>query len=80
MSKVDALDRGVASIQSELAPDVPLYSILATYRDAMANWKDGLAALGGPEPDVKKAMECLKKGGSLRAKAAADFGRRYSSR
>ncbi len=80
ISKVDALDRKVASIQREVAPDVPLAAILAKYRRALADWKSGLAAIEGPEGDAKKAKQLLQSSAALRAEAAREFNRRYPRR
>jgi hypothetical protein len=77
MDKVDALDRKVAAIQYEVAEDMPLYSILAKYRRAVAQWKKGLAELDRLEPDAKKVKQHLQSGGSLRTEALSEFDRRF---
>jgi hypothetical protein len=77
ISKVEALDRKVASIQYDVTPDSPLASILLKYRRALADWKNGLAVFDSPEPDAEKGKQLLKSGADLRAEAAREFARRY---
>jgi hypothetical protein len=77
IGRVDALDRKVASIQREVAPDVPLCPILAKYRRALADLKNGLTELGARQPDAKKAKQLLESGARLRAEAAREFAGRY---
>ena len=57
VDKLDALDRTVASWKSKTPANSPLYSIIAKYESALQAWRNGLAELDVPLPDIEKAKQ-----------------------
>ena len=77
LSKVDALERKVISLQSGVADNEPLFPILTKYRRAISDWKSGLTAFDSSAPDRDKAKGFFESGDRLRTEAADEFDRRY---
>ncbi len=80
LEKLEALDRKVQSLRNDTGDNGRLTTVVATYANAVRQWKNGLQALREPKPDLNSANQFLKLGDKLRAEAAGEYDRLYAAR
>jgi DNA-binding GntR family transcriptional regulator len=64
-------------LHADAAGDNRLVGVLATYAEALRQWKAGLMLLRQPRADPARAQQTFSRGDQLRADACESFDRLY---
>jgi hypothetical protein len=79
LAKVNSLEERITRLKA--APENgKLTPVLATYGNAVRQWKNGLIVLQGPAADPERAQKLLNAGDKLRSDACEEFKRQYGAR